>query len=88
MIIWSAQARTDLISALNIIAEYAGSSIAEQHYRAFMQVLDVAQANPDMGTPCGNNNRQLFPKNYRIVYTAHEGNIYVVTLKHTRQKYP
>lgn len=88
MIIWSNKAKAELRTCLRNIAEYAGYQSAEKHYQAFMHSLSLAEQFPYSGRLNRLGYREVFPKQYRIVYEIVPSGINVITLKHQKQRYP
>jgi toxin ParE1/3/4 len=90
-IIWTAQAKNDLLEIKNFIA-LDSLFYAKRMIYLIYQSCKKLSAHPQIGMPLfeqdGFELRRILIKRYRVIYTLHQQNIYIIAVYHQARLLP
>ncbi|CAM3798186.1 MULTISPECIES: type II toxin-antitoxin system RelE/ParE family toxin [Avibacterium] len=85
----SPSAMSNMQEIFDSVADYTGSvksvkKLQTEFFRTFEQLSRI----PKSGKQIGNGRRQVFCRHYRIVYREYDDRVEIITVIHSRRKYP
>jgi plasmid stabilization system protein ParE len=81
-------AKNDVIDAQDYYEQQAGHQVALRFTEELTRVIQLLRQNPGFGTPIAQQ-RRIYPLKsfpYALVYQVHDDHLYILILRHHRQK--
>ncbi|MDK9430995.1 type II toxin-antitoxin system RelE/ParE family toxin [Gallibacterium anatis] len=85
----SEQAKKDLSNIFDSVSDYTGSVTSAAKLReAFFDKFELIRLLPKTGKQRNDDTRETFCRHYRVVYREFDDRVEILTVIHSRRKYP